>query len=339
MKHIFFVLIFFIFSCQKKKSIPEQRPDISFYHWQSYFDVTQKEWNYLEQFSTHKIYVRYFDVDMVNEKPEAIGKITNQTDKKYDMEFIPTIFITNRVFMSLDEAGIDDLADKIFKLIQKKHQKLSDREIKMIQFDCDWSGYTQVPYFRFLETFKKKCNKKISTTIRLHQIKYWERTGVPPVDHFVLMCYNTGDVQNVEEMNSILSVDVVKQYVSRLRSYPEKLQLALPLFSWGVLYRENKLIKLIRNVDVSIFEGNEKYSINGNIVEVLESTYFNGYFFYKGDQLRLETVGSKLLGQTVSVLKNHITPQEIIYYHLDSIIINQFHYEQLENINSMFHHH
>ncbi len=326
-----FILIFILFlSCSSEKKIPA----LNFYHWQSYFDVNPDEISYLEDLGTDTLYIRYFDVDWQNNELEAVGKIINKNLGKFKFKIIPVVFITNRTF--LRHPDLDDLSEKILKLIRIKHAGLSEIPIDEIQFDCDWSSRSRDIYFKFLETFQTKSKFRLSATIRLHQIKYVADTGVPPVDRFVLMCYNTGEITDIDENNSILEVEDVKKYASSISDYPEDLVLALPLFSWGVLYREGKMIQLIRNPGEELDSNKDKYGRIGNKFRVLQSTYLKGYYLYKGDELRLEWVSLNDLIGTVDILKKEFIPEEIIFYHLDSSIIKRFPYEQLENISHRF---
>ncbi len=75
----------------------------------------------------------------------------------------------------------------------------------------------------------------LSATIRLHQVKYFETTGVPPVKSGMLMFYNTGDLENPSEENSILNIETAELYLSGLEDYPMQLDIVLPLFSWAVV--------------------------------------------------------------------------------------------------------
>jgi hypothetical protein len=55
-------------------------------------------------------------------------------------------------------------------------------------------GHLQVKdnYLKFIAVFKKLSKKKLSATIRLHQVKYFKKTKIPNVDSGVLMYYNMG---------------------------------------------------------------------------------------------------------------------------------------------------
>lgn len=328
----FYIIFLMMLSCNSNI----EKPATSFYHWKSYYEISNTENEYLEKLKVQKLYLRYFDVDFVNGQVEPIGKIVVKNDFKYQHEIIPTIFITNKTFKNIGNKKIDDLIVKIIQLINNTHQKITEKTIQEVQFDCDWTNSTREKYFLFLQKIKEKSNWNISATIRLHQVKYKGKTGVPPVDKFVLMCYNTGEVKNIAESNSILNPKIVEQYTTGMSDYPERLEVALPLFSWGVLFRERQLIKLIRNIDTFTFEDNKKYKLEGNSVRILESTYLNGYYLYEGDEIRLETVTRETLESTSKILREHLKPKEIIYYHLDQSIIKKTDNETLESINDLF---
>jgi len=77
-----------------------------------------------------------------------------------------------------------------------------------------------------LNILKKDFN--VTATIRLHQIKFKDKTGIPPVDQGVLMAYNIGELKN-NKQNSILEANIVKQYINKNTEYPLKLKLALDI--------------------------------------------------------------------------------------------------------------
>ncbi len=75
---------------------------------------------------------------------------------------------------------------------------------RALQIDCDWTTKTAPKYFYFLQQIREKLDAHedggtfaslamLSATIRLHQVKYPEKSGMPPVDKGVLMFYNMGE--------------------------------------------------------------------------------------------------------------------------------------------------
>jgi len=120
---------------------------------------------------------------------------------------------------------------------QPYHQKSSDfqelaksdsvfkqqyrNQIKEIQFDCDWTPSTKEKYFAFLKKMKHLfADKRISCTIRLYPFKYPKKAGVPPIDRGMLMCYNAGDVKDINAINSLFNKNEVLAYFKGAESYP-----------------------------------------------------------------------------------------------------------------------
>lgn len=336
MKHLFFISFLFLFgmlcSCSEKEN---RTVHTGFYHWRTEFSLTNFEKNVLQKTETEKIYVKFFDVDWNGNEAVAQANLQVKNADRTDAEIVPTVFITNRTFKNLDAAKIEDLANKITRKINALFSSFTPLKLKEIQFDCDWSESTHDAYFSFLESMNTKLleqNVQLSATIRLHQIKFFERTGVPPVARGMLMFYNTGELRELTTENSILNLETAEKYLVNFGEYPLPLDLALPLFRWGVLFRENKMVRLLNNLsqeelrDTSLFQktGEQRYYVN-------ENTYLAGHYVYQGDEIRLEHISQEKLDSTVQIL-NPIWPTNDFYltfYHIDSIFIQ--HYES-ENI-------
>ncbi|MFN7116651.1 MAG: hypothetical protein ACK4TA_07600, partial [Saprospiraceae bacterium] len=186
----------------------------------------------------------------------------------------------------------------------------------------------------------------ISATIRLHQYRDFKETGVPPVNRGMLMFYNTGDVENWAEENSILNLEAASYYLPtsdfRLptsKTYPIPLDIALPIFSWGVLFRNGSMIRLINNLQATDLTDTARFlKIADNRFEVVKSTYLNGYYLYEGDQIRTESIDQSLLLQAADLLYDKIKnrPLTIAFYHLDTATIKHFPHEFLGNITHQF---
>ena len=265
-----FVLILLITLSFFSKTIKNENSTISFYSWENSFDI--KDTNV-------KLYIKVLDIAF-STKLEPIK--TNL--KTIPKDFVPVIYITNKTFQNLD-------SKIVFEEISKFLEKYNFSEI---QIDCDWSDSTKNNYFSFLKELKSSLNKTISATIRLHQIKYFERTGVPAVDYGLLMYYNMSALANFETKNYILDNNEAKKYHYNFENYPLKLKLALPLYSQAVQFRDEKAINLFENVDEKDFiENFEK--LDKNRYKVLSSHYFKGKYIYKDDILRFENVSKKEL--------------------------------------------
>ncbi len=342
-----FVELVFFFGCQKQ---PRQ-VNTSFYHWKTDFHLTDFEKNYCKQLKINKLYVRLFDVDWddASHFPKPIAVVDSL--EKTDWEIIPTIFITNKTFVQLADNQVDTLVKLIFETISLKTKSVvtasrawqEGDNFNEIQIDCDWTATTRDRFFSFLKKLKTVSNKKISATIRLHQVKFKEKTGVPPVDAGVLMAYNMGNLEDAKTQNSILDIEILNSYVSKLEDYPLKLDVALPIFSWGVVIRDGEVVKLINNLTKDELQYPPQYFIEkkDNHFEVLKNTYLKGFYLYKDDEIRIENTDSRqvnILQKAADIIAQNINNQQltIIFYHLDSVTLQRIRYEELENIIHRF---
>ncbi|MBL7814010.1 MAG: hypothetical protein JNL70_03310 [Saprospiraceae bacterium] len=311
---------------------------MAFYHWKSLVNPVD-----LQQAKTDKLYVRLFDVDWneTTQFPEPLADVQRFSAFSKFKQVTPVVFLTNKTFEKLSESQLDRFVQQLFQKICRDTEGCYSEEI---QFDCDWTETTRDRYFAFLQRIKGVFfEKKISATIRLHQIKFMEKTGVPPVDRGMLMAYNMGDLDNLKTENSILSVETLKQYVQKLGQYPVKLDVALPLFSWGVVFRDGAATKLLNNLSQNDILQTPQYDscfqkIADNRFVLLKNQYLKGLYLYKNDEIRIEDAPLSILTETAQILSQNINNQEltVAFYHLDSATLQKYRYEDLEKIVQSF---
>ena len=317
MKKILLLSVFvLLLSCESNDA-----PSVSFYYWRTFFKLTPKEQSVLAANETDKIYVRYFDVKLVNDTPVPVAPI--RFDKtKPKKEIVPVVFIKNEVFLS-DKVDINELVKNMLHLIHQINAK-NRLAIQEIQVDCDWSLQSRDKFMLFLKELKKKSPKTISATIRLHQIKYFKETKVPPVDYGVLMFYNMGDL-NADKGNSIYDKTIAERYLPSLKNYPLELKLALPVYSWIIHSRNGHIVNLISKMDAKEFQNNLNFEWKENKAMVKKNTLTKGFFFQEGDQLKIEAIHEEDLKEMIGLLKKYMTkePKEIIYFDLDQNNFNK----------------
>ena len=253
LKRIFYFLLVLLFAGCKSEKTPKDL-NRAVYFWKTNFELSQKEKVFLEQNKIEKIYLRFFDVDMLQN--EAIPKGIVSIRTKVNQEIVPTVFITNRVFERLKFEQIEVLSTKVLGQINK----ISSTH-KEIQFDCDWTLSTKNKYFFFLEKINEKSPKdmKFSATIRLHQIKFYKKTGIPPVDEGVLMLYNTGDWRKLAKENSLFDAQTTMNYLDNLSEYPLYLKIAFPFFQQVLAYRNGIFYTFIKNCTLGEIEANAAF--------------------------------------------------------------------------------
>ncbi len=335
----------------------------AFYHWQTHLQITENERLYLDSLGVKKLYVKFFDVDWdeASGQPVPHAQVEIDTARLAGLEIVPTVFITNRTFLNLKMEDVPGLAERIFKKMEELGMPLTQPltpkgepngegfRVDEIQFDCDWTEQTREKFFALINHFRATSegdssfiihhsSLKISATIRLHQLKFFEKTGVPPVDRGMLMFYNMGDLESWETQNSILDLETAQKYLIPDSQFPIPLDLALPLFRWGVLFRDGRLIKLINNLGEEDLLDSERFTnIAPNRYEVKKSTYLQGYYLYEGDRLRLEGVDSEQLEAAAAMLRFvKSDTATVAFYHLDTTMIKMFSHEQLEKVLDEF---
>lgn len=333
-KLLLLTLPIFILSCNDNKQSRQVEP--AFYYWKSDFRMTGFEKHQLDTLQIKTLYIKFFDVDWDDATQEALpkAKISFNDSTYKSFAIIPTVFITNECIQKIDSLQMPALAEKINTLIAQIVLTAQLVNIQEIQFDCDWTAATKEKYFLLLGSFKKlQPITPISATIRLHQIKFMGKTGVPPVDRGLLMCYNMGNLKNIATKNSIIETEELKKYTASLTTYPLSLDVALPLFNWKVLFRKNVFVGLLENLPDHAL--NKTFtSQKDNRFEILQDTLLYGYDLKKGDVLRDEqsdyTEILSAAGEITKRLKN--TQLRVSLYHLDSLILKKYSTHELETV-------
>ncbi|MFZ4633852.1 MAG: hypothetical protein ACOYNO_06565 [Saprospiraceae bacterium] len=209
--------------------------------------------------------------------------------------------------------------------------------------DCDWSADTRVAFFSYLEQLKLQlpAQTALSATIRLHQYKFPDKTGVPPVDSGMLMAYNTGNVEHFAAGHSIYRTQDAEKYWNGTRKpYPLPLDLALPVFSWTLLYRDSLLHKIVPGLVAEALSDTARYgclAVEANVGRyvVRKETFLEGHYLRPGDLLRTETVTPDLLWQIAHQAR--VQPwRHVAFYQLDAATIRQFPPTQIKRLCETF---
>lgn len=314
------------------------------YFWKTNFILSSDEFSWLNEAGIKKLYVRFFDVDWnpaIN-IPIPVGDVTIQTKDVSDMELIPVIFITNRTLINIPDSLLPELSENIYNKIYNKLTLLDSMAIKEIQLDCDWTKSTKEKYFTLIELMKRLCmdgNILITATIRLHQVKFYEQTGVPPVNRAMLMFYNMSDVSDFRTMNSIFDKDIALKYLVNFDKYPLELDVVLPAFSWVCLFRNNKLKNLINEVYYSDLETNPNFVKEGDVFfRAIKNCYLKGIYISAGDYLRIEKTDAATTLLAAEMIAPYLQTNKITVsiYHLNNEMIKNYDKHYLENIFAAF---
>ena len=315
MKKVFLILITLVLvSCAEEQVSTEK----AMYFWKTQLQFTDDDKAFIQQNNIHKLYLRYCDIGLTNDIPIPIAPVRIDTTSTRAMTIIPVIYIKNEVFTEISQDNyIAELAKNLSNYIEQINNKYGIHPNE-VQLDCDWTLTTQKPYFQFINDLRKEMpHYTFSATIRLHQVKYFTQTGVPPVDYGVLMYYNMGQITPTGN-NSIYYRDTAHRYIGNLHQYPLHLNVALPMFSWGVHSVRNKVQSLVTGLTTAEVENMPTLQLTDipNVYEVKEQTYYKGRLWQAGDRIKIEEVTEKqreeMLQDVTSAMKKQ--PKEVIFF-------------------------
>lgn len=287
------------------------------YYWKSWVSLSDKEKEFLKKHEINRVYLRFFDIRYYDYSagpvPDAeVGVYAS--DFPEGTEIVPCVFITLEALEEMKGRELE-LAKKIYERIDAKC-KNGNLTFNEIQLDCDWTEPTRDTFFGLCSEMKsltEKYGKTLSSTIRLHQLSQ----QAPDVDKGVLMMYNVGELKNPKETNSILRSDIVKKYLDNAPKYPLPLDVAYPVFSWGVVFNGTDFQRLT-NLDTipdAIPElkrlHDNVYALRSNVSDALELDYLQ--------TIRYEQPSFSETMKTKALVENYLgyKPQNTILYHLD----------------------
>ncbi len=325
-------------SCQRQNANSDEGNAV--YYWKTTFRLNGYERDFLEKHHVTKMYVKFFDVVDEWEGVVPVGTLIFMDSMPQNVEIVPTVFITPDAIKKYKSFS-KKMFDRVVAMAET-----NDVDFHEIQIDCDWTEESKDAYFAFMKEFRsllKEHNIRLSTTIRLFQLSY----EVPAADYGVLMCYNTGKIDNWETTNSILDPDVVKSYLPKLKGYKLPLSIAFPQFSWDVAFNKEEDMLNIRYEKIDLSDENRFKKIGDNKYEVIrdrETDQYNeneeeDYYFYDDSYWNTrfirheEVVLNDILEVKDMVLENMSQkPIQAVIYQLDSANLSKLSDHDVEKI-------
>lgn len=337
MKNIRFILIFsFLFqlSCTKKEKVIR-----SFCYWKTDLNFDKKDDSLMKNLKVQHIYVRFFDVDWNHADNEAVpvANIRNINVNKSNLEITPSVFITNEVLLKTNEGQLDTLAFRIVNTVKTIAENKVNNELgkiaypkflfKEVLIDCDWSPKSRKNYFYLLQQIKKDLpNIKIAATIRLWQYKYASKAGTPPVDKGLLMCYNITKPNDIKTENSIGTSVELAQYITH-NKYKLKLDIALPLYSWAVIFRGNEYKGIVSDYDKLINDTIKLKKLSSSKYILKQDVVSGKTYLRNGDLIRIEKISDQELDKMISIIKNKVeinNQTRVTFFSFDKKYINNY---------------
>lgn len=307
------------------------------------------------------------DWNPYTKEPLPVATIRQLDFSESNPEITPSVFITNDVVLKSTRKQLDTLARRIQKRINEigagyinrkaeanaykifyadyDNQKGSSRKklnldsIKSIELtklksdfseiliDCDWTEKSKENYFYLLEQIKKELkNCQLSATIRLWQYKYFEKAGVPPVDRGLLMCYNLSSPNDYKTKNSIGTSDELEKYITH-SDYELDLDIALPLYSWSVVFRGNQFKGIISDYDGFIKDNARFKKIEANKYVLQDDVLIGDTYLRNGDEIRIEKISDEEINKMISIIKNRIpvdNKTKVTFFSFDKKYIHDY---------------
>ncbi|WP_316846119.1 hypothetical protein [Pedobacter psychrodurus] len=336
---ILVISVFLFFGC-KQKSIVHP----TFYYWKTDYQNKKAETTYLDQFKSKSLYVRIMDVDFNPDLqlPVPISPIKFSDPIPKTVDIIPVVFIVNNVFNQIDTIQTKVMADRIVKFVDAKVKQAGKQNYHELQIDCDWTKGTRNRYFKFLEQLSANPllkGKSISVTLRLHQVKNLVSSGVPPVEKAILMCYNMGNLRKYGEQNSILDQREMDLYLKDfLEHYPLSLDVALPIFEWAVVFRNEQYAGISKRIGQMQIADKKLFKQRGNSILYDLLTDYPTAGLKRGDVIRWEQISPEDLLATSKFLSRYLSPRDrnLVFYHLDTYLLKHFTNEHLQKIIANF---
>lgn len=307
------------------------------YWWNSRYNPDTNQLAYLSDSAT--LFLHVFDLDASPDaQPKPMAEVRNYYHKQ-GTRLIPVVYITQRSLKRMLPADDRKLAKNILNYTE---QILGTQRNLWagFQIDCDWTESTQNRYFQFLKTLKTEMKGlQLSATIRMHQIKFREKTGVPPIDRGVLMLYNAGKIEKLQRKNSIFEPSDIQPYLNRLGEYPIPLDYALPAFAWGLVYRMGKLVEILPETDADSVRASSYFRrVDTDLFACNQSGFYHGFYFLKGDRMKFEAVDAARCKQAAELLLPYLKNDTftIAFYQLGSPTYMRYDQQNLEKIRLLF---
>jgi len=352
-------LVFILLTCC---SHPPRRVDRAYYYWKT-GEASSGERQFLKEQGIRKLYVRQLDVDWSDVQgaiPLNGSNIEALNDDlvRYDtfpVQMVPVVFITNKTFELITPRDIPLLAKRLVRRCLPAYDSMDIRyehrhymnfyggpiKPKEIQFDCDWTAKTSSAYFQFLREVRNLAPDSIiiSATIRLHQYKYPDKTGVPPVDRGMLMVYNISDPKQYTPEQSIFDLTKASAYFDRTEKYKLPLDIALPAWSWCLVFRDHKFYQIENGITESDLRQQAFLKHKGNrYYQVTQDTVYRDLFLRPGDEIKAESVDDATLQQAAHLARRAVNTPDftVTLFELSEQEINRYNHETINQVYAAF---
>jgi hypothetical protein len=124
--------------------------------------------------------------------------------------------------------------------------------------------------------------------------------------------------------------------VNKSSKYPLTLDLALPVYQWGLVFRLGKLSLIANDINETDLKKHDIQRVERNIFRVNKNCFIKGTYLCKGDLIRFEQSSPEELLKVSEALSNtKLSFQQVIFYHLSQDNINQYDAKFFSKINAL----
>ena len=138
------------------------------------------------------------------------------------------------------------------------------------------------------------------------------------------MCYSTSSPLENSDRNSILDVAILKDYLKNIEKYPIAIDVALPIYSWGIVTNHLGKHKLINALSKQDLENPNFKKISETEIEITKDGFYFGNYLNKGFTIKVEEISQAQLNEVKKFLGKKITDFRFVYYHLDAKFVEHY---------------
>lgn len=281
-----------------------------------------------------RAYVKFFDIDWRvgnGPFPKEIFEYPKKTSGP--LEIVPVFSLTNRIFEKSDSADLENLIGRLTKAVENNYLE--------IQLDCDWTEKTKDHYFQFIKRLRQQVptTTKISATVHLQQFKYRDKLGIPPVDRAMLLFYNFGNLTDFKGENAIFDMTEARKYLEGQQPYPLQLDISLPIFRWGINYRNGKFLEKITNFNSKQADTLRFLTKKDRLYTVNKDTLFDKKQLRVGDKIKIEEISDDILrgaAELAAPFVRHTETLHVTYFHYNKALISSLKPETYEQVVQIF---
>jgi hypothetical protein len=112
------------------------------------------------------------------------------------------------------------------------------------------------------------------------------------------------------------------------KQYPLPLDVALPVFSWTLIYREGEFWKIINGIPPDLQDTTrfQRQLPDTSQLQVKKGTFLAGHYLRPGDRLRVETMSADGLQEAAKLAARvDLAPDlTLAFFYLDTTLIRHF---------------